>query len=38
MEIERQIKEKKLTDEARERLTKEVKKLKQMSPMALKQL
>ena len=34
MEIDRQLKEKKLSKEARERLTKEVKKLKQMSPMS----
>ncbi len=33
-ELEDQIKEKKLSEEAREKLTKEVKKLKQMSPMS----
>ena len=34
MEIEKQLKEKKLSKEAKDRLTKEVKKLKQMSPMS----
>ena len=33
-DLENQIKEKKLTDEAREKLTKEIKKLKLMSPMS----
>ena len=33
-DFDEQIKEKKLSDEAREKLTKEVKKLKQMSPMS----
>lgn len=33
-ELDEQIKEKKLSDEAREKLTKELKKLKQMSPMS----